>query len=282
MLHVLLMLLALPVSANAALFKTAEVSQEQFQRSARASNQLTYTEWYLNQRNAETAEAHQQVQDYARELLETNGKISRRQIEDWNNLRASVALNLADLEILLLLAEKLDIPKEFCRYALLQPKLAAGIGAKVNCARHSEPFPKAVASKLNDRDLLVMDGIAYRADRLPSRIVGGNYQWRIVSNEFQDRAFTGSAVQFTRQNFVGNPWVEGTRSQYQLKHEDFNIQATSEIVFKDSKLAPAMPVPKTFASWADEHKTALVTVGLVLGGFAAYSLRNKDLIVSGP
>lgn len=276
----LLMTTFTPENARALLFKTSEVSREQFQRTALEKNQKTYTEFSYDKWNDSGAEAHAQVQDFAHNLLGTTGTTTKRQIEDWNLLRATVSLNAADREILFLLAQKLNLRTEVCRHQLLKPPFSKERFVVASCG--SQSIPHGVLRKIQRRDLLIIDGIAFRQDEIPKSLEKGSYQWRIISDEFQDLAFTGTAEHFARQNFTAKPWVAGGKSNYELHHDDLNIVANSQIVFKEAKVAPGLPAPRTLLNWAEDHKTALWTVGILLAGFAAYSLKDKNLIISNP
>lgn len=153
-----------PSLGQAILFKSADVSQEQFQKAALQKNQKTYTDWYFDQRSDDLSEAHQQVQDFAHDLLKNILKPSPRQLEDWKYLRATIPLNNADIEILFLLAQKLNIKKELCRYLVLRPALDPKLASASGCREVSETFPAAILAKMNRRDLLLIDGLPFRKE----------------------------------------------------------------------------------------------------------------------
>jgi hypothetical protein len=262
--------------AHAMVFKTDTANSANFQKWVLQKNQSTYTSWYLAKINGDESEAHPQVAEFAQNLLRAPGKINKRNFEDWAYLRNVIDLNHADREMLYLLAEKLDVTTEFCRYALLEREKIS------KCLERAAPLPNSLRNLLEPRDLLLIDGKAFRKDQLPKVLMPGSYQWKIISDQYQDRGYIGTAENMGAQKFRRQSWVTGQCADYKLHQEDFSILTQAQIYFEDACVVPGLPPVKSFQTWAEDHKGLLWTVGILVGGLALYQLKDKNLVVTRP
>jgi len=272
-------------SAQAILFLAPNASQEKFQKYALQKNQQTYSQWYLDKTAKDESEAHPQILGFSQRALQENGPPSKQVLADWDSLRHMIDLNKADREVLFLLAEKLHIEKENCRYALLDQELFRksenpDLGSA--CEKKSQAVSQKIRGQLGPRDLLIIDGMPFSFDQIPTKLVSGIYQWRIISDEFEDQSFIGTAEEFASQNFRHEHWVNGKCDDYKLNHKDFSVLAQSQIYFSEDCVAPGLPPPKNFSTWASDHKTLLWGLGILAGGFAAYQLKDKTLMITRP
>ncbi|RYZ80964.1 MAG: hypothetical protein EOP06_24350, partial [Proteobacteria bacterium] len=200
----------------AMLFQGPQASTAAFQKFAVARNQPTYTQWFLERFRNDEREPHVQVSEMAQRVLQGLAKLSKQDLQDWENVRSVIDLNEADREMLSLLAEQKEAPTERCRYRVLRSdRVSEG------CQSRAVAVPAAITKKLGSRDLLVIDGVAFRADQIPRRLTPGAYRWRIISDQFQDVTFVGTASAFAQTRIAGQPWISGDCSNYELRHEDF-------------------------------------------------------------
>jgi hypothetical protein len=271
----LLIFAALP--ARALVFKGPGASAEDFQKFVLQKNMQTYTQWAYERAGQDEREAHPQVTEFSQRVLRGLSKISKQDLEDWNYLRNVIDLNRADREIFFLLAEKMNVEKEYCRYALLE-----NTGRVLDCAAQAVPLPKAVTAQVGPREVLVIDGKAFKPGEIPRSLVPGNYQWRILSDQYQDRGTIGTAESFGQKKFRMENWVYGQCTDYKLNHEDFSVLTQAQIYFGEACVVPGLPPPRTLATWAAEHKPLLWTLGLIAGGLAVYQLRDKNLVITRP
>jgi hypothetical protein len=269
--------------ARAVLFLAPGAGSEEFQRYALEKNQQTYTQWVLQKSTNAEAEAHSQVLDFSQRAFQE--KSSKQLLQDWNRLRQTLELNRSDREVLTLLAEKLHQTQELCRYIALEPDLTSLLEESQStaaCSRWTEAPPKSLADQLESNDLLVIDGKAFTKRQLPSRLAPGSYQWKILSDRYEDRRFTGTAEEFSRQQFFHQSWVSGHCGDYKLAVNDFSLQLQSQIYFSASCVNPGIPKEKTFGDWTSEHKTLLWGVGILAAGLAVGQLKDKTLVITRP
>jgi hypothetical protein len=271
------------VPAQAILFRAEGSAIEGFQRYALETNQQTYTQWFLQKNADSTAEAHPQVIEFSqRALQEKSAKLFGK---DWDRLRTSLDLNRADREVLTLLAEKLRLPQELCRYLTLEPELSellASASSAAHCQSLSQKNPLNFSHQLDSGELLVIDGKAFTKSQLPSRLLPGSYRWKIISDRYEDRKFTGTAEEFAQQKLTSQSWVRGDCNEYQFAQQDFSLLLQSQLYFGPECVRPAIPKEKTIGDWASEHKALLWGLGILATGFAASQLKDKTLVITKP
>src|SRR5207253_4985154 len=235
--------------ANALLFQAPSADPKEFAKYALQRNQQTYTQWVRENSMKDGVEAHSQVLEFSQQALSVGA--GKQTLAGWEHLRQGLGLNRADREVLTLLAEKLHQQSELCRYLLLEPELAKILeNPPGNCAALAVATPKAVLERLNPRDLLSIDGVIFHKDQIPPGIVKGSYQWKVLSDQYQDKIFLGSTMDFAKQKFSAENWIEGTCADYKLRHQDFSVLVQSQIYFNESCVKPGIPPEKTLSSWA--------------------------------
>lgn len=268
---------------NAMLFQAPAAGSEDFQKYAVEKNQQTYTQWVLRNSAESAAEAHAQVLEFSQRALQE--KSVKQLMTDWDRLRKSIELNRMDRELLTLLAEKLHQEQELCRYPSMEPELAKLLEepeAVSKCARFTVPLPKAVSAQIDENDLLVIDGTAFTKSQLPARMVKGSYQWKIISDRFEDRLFTGTAEEFSEQSFLKQSWVSGHCQDYKMQTGDFSLLLQAQVYFSESCVNPGIPREKTFTDWASDHKAFLWGAAILATGLAAAQLKDKTLVITKP
>ncbi len=270
------LLLNLGSYSQAMVIQSGESDILEFSQYALQRNQQTYTQWYRDQAQVNSEkEPHPQVIDFSQRILSGPKIISKQAREDWQTLRKVIDLNQGDREVLTSLAEKMGINMEYCRYLLLseQKKLK-------DCAHVAIPVPEAVFKQLQPTDLLVIDGQIFNFEQIPRHLVAGSYQWKIISDKYIDINFTGSASDFAKQTFHHESWVTGNCNSYKLNHSDFTVLSQSQIFFDKNCIQSGLAPEKTVRSWMKEHKKLTLALGLIIGGFAAYQLKDKTLILT--
>ena len=270
-------------ASHGVLFRSSTAGSEEFQKYALKTNQQTYTQWIIRNAAAAEADVHSQVLDFSRRAL--NEKVSKLLLTDWDRLRRTIELNKADREVLTLLAEKLQLRQELCRYLEIEPEIIPLLNnpeAAHTCQGLSQPLPETLSAQLEETDILLIDGKALSKNQIPARLVRGNYQWRIISDRYEDRRFTGTPQEFAVQKFFQQSWVSGDCKDYKINALDFSLLAQSQIYFGDHCIPPAIPPEKTFSDWAKEHKTLLWGVGILATGIAASLLKDKTLVITRP
>lgn len=272
--------------AEAFVFKTAGASQEAFNNFVLKNNQQTYTQWFYEKSQHDVQEPQPQIIEFSQRILRGPSKITKQDLEDWSSLRKVLNLQRADREVLLLLAERMQISLEYCRYLLLEPELtlaAESMLSRTECLQsHSLPVTASVIRKVGTRDLLLIDGKAFKPTDIPRALAPGDYQWSIVSDQYEDQVFYGTANDFGKQSFATKVRVQGTCSDYRLNLDDFALLTQATVFFDETCVVPALPAPRTFKVWAQDHEKLLWGLGVLAAGFAAYQLRDKDLIITKP
>lgn len=267
-------------SAKALVFAAPEANGESFQKFALTKNQQTYTQRMQQKLNDVSVEAHPQVLEFSKSALATGPRSSLS--VDWDRLRQSLDLNATDREILILLAEKLKMRKEVCRYLLLDSALAEILETP---ERFSDCNKEKALQSLRipeSADLLVIDGKAFGKSQVPKKLLSGSYRWKILSNKYEDRDFVGTIKEFEKKVFAKKPWVEGSAKEYKLLYEDLAVRAQSQIFFSESVQRPGLPPERTFSTWASENKILLWGLGVLAAGFAAQQMKDKTLVITKP
>lgn len=270
-------------TALAVLFSAPGADLKGFQKASVQKNQQTYTQWLLENRSQSDVEAHPQVLDFSERALQSGS--TKQIMNEWEVLRQSLQLNSADREILFLLAEKLKLTAEVCRYALLEPKLAEILEnpALVNgCEQKGQMLSLVFLQKLKSDDLLMIEGKVFSKEQIPAKLVPGTYQWKVISNTYEDYSFQSTLGDLAKQSLSLQPWVQGTCENYKLNYKEFSVLVQSQIYFSDSCVPAGIPPEKNLKTWAKEHKTLLWGIGIIAAGFAAYQLRDKTLVVTTP
>lgn len=276
-------LIGLGNPAHAFLFMATGADSLGFQKYALQSNQQTYTQWLQGKTTRNAFEAHTQILEFSQRALKDGA--TKQVLLDWNLLRLNIDLNPADREVLILLAEKLRQQKELCRYALLDADLLGLLenpNSTQSCPQKATPIPSSLKTQLGAKDLLVIDGKIFTYEHIPPKLMPGSYQWKIISDQYKDRDFQGSAYEFTKLRFSSENWVSGDCQNYKLNHQDFAVSVQAKIYFTDACVTPGLPPEKTFRDWAREHKTLLWGVGIVAAGLAAAQLKDKTLVFTKP
>lgn len=271
------------LTARAILFQAPGAGSEDFQKYALERNQQTYTHWILRKPVDSALEAHPQVIEFSQRALQEKS-VKQRGLE-WDRVRASIELNRMDREILTLLAEKLHLTQELCRYLLLEPEMTSLLENPQNaeaCPRVAAPLPKNLPAQLETNDVLVIDGKAFTKNQVPSQLVAGFYQWKIISDRYEDRTFHGTAADFIKQKFQPQSWVSGNCQDYKFENKDFSLQLQAQIYFNADCVSPGIPKEKTLSDWASKHKTLLWGVGILAAGVAAAQLKDKTLVITKP
>lgn len=270
-------------TSHAVLFRAPTAGSEDFQKYALKTNQQTYTQSILRNAAPAEAEVHPQVLEFSQRALKE--KVSKQLMTDWNRLRQSIELNKADREMLTLLAENLQVRPELCRYLELEPEIIPLLNnpdSANNCQALAQPLPKTLPAQLEANDILLIDGKALAKHQIPTKLIPGNYQWRIISDRYEDRHFTGTPQEFAAQKFYQQSWISGDCKNYKMNVSDFSLLAQSNIYFGDLCIPPAIPPERTFADWAKEHKTLLWGAAALAGILAASQLRDKTLVITRP
>jgi hypothetical protein len=282
-LNLILAIVSSVIPARAILFQAPSAGSEEFQRFALERNQQTYTHWVLQTSVDSAPEAHPQVLEFSQRALQERS--AKQRALEWDRLRQSIELNRADREVLTLLAEKLNLAEESCRYLLLEPDLASLLQhsqSPESCERFAATTNKNLPAQLGTNDVLVIDGKAFTKNQIPSRLVAGIYQWKIISDRYEDRAFTGTATEFSAQKFFAQNWVSGSCKDYNFENKDFAILVQAQIYFGSECVNPGIPKEKTFSEWANDHKGLLWGVGIIATGIAAAQLKDKTLVITKP
>ncbi len=269
--------------ATAVLFQSSMAASEEFHKYALQNNQQTYTQWFRDVIRNSTEEAHPQVLEFSQQALKEGP--SKQVLSDWDLLRHSIDLNKPDREVFTLLAEKLSLKKELCRYILLDTELANILESPSilqNCPQRAQPLPQHLDEQLEPTDLLVVDGKIFTKSQLPQKLVEGTYHWEIISNRYEDRHFVGTAAEFVKQKFYLQAWVSGDCRDYKLNYKNLTAPPQFEVYFSKTCVNPGIPPEKTFSSWASEHKPLLWGLGILAAGLAVAPLKNKTLVVTSP
>jgi len=272
-------LLKLNSYCHSMVFQSDGARDLDFAKYVLQKNQQTYTQWHHEQASTSNAEPHVQVIDFSQRVLSGPKNISKQLREDWETLRNTMDLNSADREVLMLLAEKVDFKTEYCRYYLMNSQDNRDATAR-DCTSSSNPVPNAILKKLRPKDLLIIDGQIFNIEQIPKHLVPGSYQWKIISNQYIDISFIGSAEKFAQQNFRHERWVDGSCDSYKLNHTDFSVLSQAKIFFDEHCVQSGLRPEKTVQDWMKEHKKLVFAIGLVVGGLAAYQLRDKTLVIS--
>lgn len=274
---------AVSSTAKAILFQAPDANPEAFQNYALEKNQPTYTKWVENKLATPAEEPHPQVLEFSQRALQE--KSSKQLAADWERVRLNIDLNRLDREVLLLLAEKLHMNQELCRYLLLEPDMASLLEKPVPaglCSSLAIAVPASLLAQINVHDLIVIDGKGFTKNQLPPRLVNGSYQWKIISDRYEDRRFTGSAKDLAGRNALSQPWISGDCQNYRFSNLDFSLQLQSQIYFSNTCIQPGIPKEKTLSDWASDHKALLWVVGIVATGIAAAQLKDKTLVITKP
>ncbi|MBS1971402.1 MAG: hypothetical protein JSU04_13925 [Bdellovibrionales bacterium] len=274
---------AVSSTAKAILFQAPGSNSEEFQNYALEKNQLTYAKWVETKLAIPAEEPHPQVLEFSQRALQE--KSSKQLATDWERVRLNIELNRLDREVLLLLAEKLHVTQELCRYLLLEPDLESLLEKPVPaslCSSLAVAVPASLLAQVDAHGLIVIDGKGFSKSQLPSRLVSGSYQWRIISDRYEDRRFIGSAKDLATQKVPPQPWVSGDCQNYRAPNFDFSLQLQSQIYFSNTCIQPGIPKEKTFGDWASDHKAVLWVVGVVATGIAAAQLKDKTLVITKP
>lgn len=269
--------------ARAVLFQAPGAGSEEFQKYALEQNQQTYTHWQIKISTNPALEAHSQVLEFSQRALQENS--SQQRALEWDRLRKSIDLNRMDREVLMLLAEKLHQTQELCRYLILETdmsSLLAQAQSREACERTAVSNPKNLPAQLETNEVLVIDGKAFTKNQIPSRLVAGFYQWKIISDRYEDRTFTGTATEFAAQKFQPQHWVSGSCKDYRFESKDFALAVQSQIYFSESCVNPGIPKERTLSDWASDHKALLWGVGILAAGIAAAQLKDKTLVITKP
>lgn len=267
--------------ANAMVFLARDAEVQSYERYLVATNQESYTQWISKRALNVAAGAHDKVLEFAQSVLSQAGPISEKTRTDWTNLRLAEDLNAEDRELLLLLAEKINLSKEACRLLLLQPSLAdrlANPGVRPKCEEEAIAIPSGLASKVGPRELVQIDGVLFTGDHLPKRLVPGPYRWKIFSNSLADRTFVGSAKDFEAAQLATTPWVQGSCGDGSLDAADFSVQSQAKLFFSADCVDPALKPARSFSTWAHEHERLLWGLGILAVGLTAYQLRDKNVV----
>jgi hypothetical protein len=275
--------MVLSTSASAVLFQSSTADYEDFQKYALQRNQHTYTQWIRENETKSDVEAHPQILEFSQQALKEG--LSKQVLSDWDLLRHSIDLNKADREVLTLLAEKLHHQKELCRYVLLNTKLVNILedpNLVQSCQQKALPLPQAFYTQLQAGDLLAVDGNIFTKSQLPQKLIAGTYQWVIISDQYEDRRFVGTAEEFSKQKIYLQSWVSGGCKEYKLNHKDFNLLLQSQVYFNDTCVNPGIPPEKNFSSWASDHKGLLWGLGILATALTASQLRDKTLVITRP
>ncbi|MGZ3805715.1 MAG: hypothetical protein ACXVB4_15975 [Pseudobdellovibrionaceae bacterium] len=270
-------------TAVAVLFQAAEANSEEFQKYALRKNQQTYTQWTYENTIKKDIEAHSQVLEFSQHILK-EGSL-KQALSDWSLLLRSIDLNQADREIFSLLAEKLQWRKELCRYVLLDPELAPILESSSlvqKCQQQALPLPQFFLKQLLPEDSLVIDGKVFTPHFPPPRLMAGEYQWRIISNQQEDRRFVGTAEEFSKQKWTRQNWVKGDCKDYKFTPQDFTLLLQSQVYFNETCINPAVPPEKNFYNWSAEHKPLLWGVSILITGLIASQLKDKTLVLTRP
>lgn len=266
-----------------AVFLAPGADPEGFQKYLQQSRQVSYTQEYLETLRKAVPEAHAEVLDFSQKALK-EGK-TESLLGDWQTLRKHVDLNSADREVLALLAEKLQITKELCRYLLLDEDLLGLLEAPATklqeCGKEALPLPQALREQAVRRgELWLIDGKVFLPERLPKALIPGAYHWRLISNQNQDEVFWGSAYEFSKRGSGQTPWVQGSCQSYQWTHPDFTVSAQAMIYFNSSCVVPALPPERGVADWVREHPTLVWGLGVLSAGVLAFQLKDKTLVIT--
>lgn len=271
-------------AAKAFLFLAPTADSEEFKKFALSRNQQTYTQWTLREQARSEGEAQSQVLDFSQSALKE--KISKQLTLDWQRLRQTLELNTSDRELLSLLAEKLNLPEELCRYLALEPNIANLLQkpeSQSQCQTLLRPVPKALSDQLQADEALVIDGKAFTKSQLPGKLVPGSYRWKILSDRYEDRSFQGSVAEFAAYKFPPpQSWVRGSTKDYSIPAKDLNVLLQSQIYFNTTNVVPGLRPERKFSDWAAENKTLLWGVGLIVTGIAASQFRDKTLVITTP
>lgn len=265
-------------SSLALIFPHPAAMQNRFEKHVLQKNQITYSQWYLSNKSVDEEEVHPQVVAFSQHLLERENPKSPDSLLNWASLREAIPLNKPDREILLLLAEKIDLDSEYCRYLILEQQDT--LTEQHKCLRRAIPLAKEIRNKLAPQDLLVIDGKVFHGDHLPNYLEPGSYQWKIISDRYVDYTFTGTPAEFEKSSLPKNPWVSGPPNNYQLNNLDPIVVAQSEIFFDENLIKPAVKPETQISDWIKEHRGLLIGLGIIVGGVASYQLRDKTLVIT--
>ncbi|WP_413288891.1 hypothetical protein [Bdellovibrio sp. HCB337] len=275
--------LSFVTTAKAVIFSAPGADSMGLQKMAVQRNQQTYTQWMLEKISQSGAEAHAQVLDFSERALQNS--TNKQILTEWELLRQNLELNSADRELLLLLAEKLKLSQELCRYTLLDPTLESLLENPESirgCAQKAQAISLNFLRKLKDEDLVVIEGKVFSKGQVPAKLWPGNYQWKVISNSYEDYSFQSSMVDLGQKVFTQKAWIEGSCENYKLNHKDFSVLVQAQVYFNEGCIVPGVPPEKNFKTWAKEHKTLLWGLGIVAAGFAAYQLRDKTVVITTP
>lgn len=279
MMMLIFMFLKLNSYCHAMVFQAPAAHDLDFSKYALQNNQQTYTQWRQEQANLNSVEPHAQVIDFAQRILSGPKDTSNQLREDWAVLRKTIDLNSADREVLMLLAEKIHFKTEYCRYYFLNLQKNAETAAK-DCARIAQPLSKALLKQLRPKDLLTIDGQTFNLEQIPKHLIPGSYQWTIVSNQYIDISFVGSAEEFAEQIFFREHWIEGSCDAYRFNYSNFTILSQAKIFFDKNCIQNGLGPEKTVRNWLNEHKKLVFAIGLIVGGLAVSHLKDKTLVIT--
>lgn len=272
-------------SSLAAVFMGPSADLESFQRYLLQSQQQSYTDWFQQQYLQKNSEVHEKVAEFVQALLTDSSAISETQKQDWERLRATLHFQREDRELLALLAEKKLHQPELCRALVLEPDLQKKLEKPFDlqgCKEFDVTSLRSILNFVDSKDLVSIDGVVFEKEKLPKSLPGGNFRWKRLSNRYQDVEFFGSADGFAQALQSKSSWVEGDCTSAKLTHPDFSVLTSSKIYFSDQCTPPGLPPVRNFKTWAAENKKLLWGVGIVLGVFAAYQLRDKTLVITTP
>lgn len=277
------------LSSEASVFLAPEADSTEYQNYLLRTHQQSFTKWSAEKISQRGVEAHVQVLEFSQRALKDGA--TKPLLQDWERLRLQLELNSTDREVLTLLAEKLNQTQELCRYILLDPDLLGILDnpeeAK-ECVHKGVPLPRSLKHQFEEptgrtaQDLLVVDGVVLEAEQLPERLISGPYRWRVISNEFKEQSFQGTAYDFSKKPLLREPWVNGNCQKHTLDHPDFSVSLQSKIYFNNQCVVPGLPPEKNFRDWTREHKALLWGLGFIAAGLAAFQLKDKTLVITKP
>lgn len=135
-------------------------------------------------------------------------------------------------------------------------------------------------------ELLMIDAkpVALQSDLFLDLPTDEMFHWTLLSNKSKPWHFFGTYRQLLLQTAEVEPLIQGSCESHSLTVNDFTLESTG-FVFFDSQCIKALhqePPETGFVPWLKENKNWLIPVGIVLGGLAAYQLRNNMIVIDSP
>lgn len=300
----ILCLSVLSDSAKAMVFMAPEASRADYERYLLRTKQESYTEWvsktgYATKRSEATrpaeisspakpstsAELSARVLEFVEATLSKGFANEKERQLAWEKIRTEHVLIPEEREYLLLLAEKEGNTLEVCRALSLEPALQKKLEfpeRSWNCQKLQVTVSSALTKDLENGDLLSIDGKLFSRESVPRALVPGTYKWKVYSNRYVDEEFVTSLEGIANHSFAKQPWVDGTCLAANVRHPEFSVVSQASSYFTDDCVPSAAPLMAEPKSWYAENKRLVWGLGLLLAGAAAYSLRDKDLILTKP